>query len=99
MQADLPYLSSRELRRCAAALVCLALFYFAAGGSFLHQHSTRQDPVCHVCQSLHAPALAASAGMVVLAPEITGWHDARPIQANTLNEVLLHHPGRAPPSA
>jgi hypothetical protein len=99
MQDNVSYLNARTLRRYAAALVCLALFYFAAGGSFLHRHSTGQDPVCHVCQSLHAPALAASAGSVVTAPEITGWHDARPIQTAALNEVSLHHAGRAPPSA
>jgi hypothetical protein len=87
------------LRRYGALLICLALFYFAAGGSFLHQHRSGQDPVCHVCQSLHAPALAASAGVVVAAPEITGWHDSRAIQATALNEVSLHHAGRAPPSA
>jgi hypothetical protein len=87
------------LRRYGALLICLALFYFAAGGSFLHQHSTRQDPVCHVCQSLHAPALAASTGTAVATPEITGWHVAQPIPTTTLNEVSLHHAGRAPPSA
>jgi hypothetical protein len=99
MQATFSYLSARALRRFAAALVCLALLYFAAGGRFLHQHSAGQDPVCHVCQSLHAPALAASAGVVVAAPEITGWHDAHTIQATALNEVSLHHAGRAPPAA
>lgn len=87
------------LRRYGAMLICLALFYFAAGGSFLHQHSSRQDPVCHVCQSLHAPALLASTGTAVATPEIAGWHDARPIQTTALNEVSLHHAGRAPPSA
>jgi hypothetical protein len=87
------------LSRYSALLICLALFYFAAGGSLLHQHRSGQDPVCHVCQSLHAPALAASAGVVVAAPEITDWHDARPIRATSLNEVSLHHSGRAPPSA
>jgi hypothetical protein len=80
-------------------LVCLALFYFAAGGSFLHQHRSGQDPVCHVCQSLHAPALAASAGMVVATPGITGRHDAPSLQASVLKKVSLHHAGRAPPSA
>jgi len=86
------------MRRYGALLICLALFYFGAGGSFLHQHRSGQDPVCHLCQSLHAPALAASAGVVVAAPEVTGWHDARAIQATTLNEVSLYHAGRAPPS-
>jgi len=89
----------QRLRRYGALLICLALFYFAAGGSSLHQHRAGQDPVCHVCQSLHAPALVAFAGVVVAAPEMTGWHDACPIQATALNEVSLQHAGRAPPSA
>jgi hypothetical protein len=87
------------LRRYGALLICLALFYFAAGGGFLHQHRSGQDPVCHVCHSLHAPALAASAGVLVAAPEITGWHNSRSVQVTALNEVSLHHAGRAPPSA
>jgi hypothetical protein len=88
-----------SLRRYGALLICLALFYFSAGGSFLHQHRAGQDPVCHVCQSLHAPALAASVSLAFAAPEITGWHNARPMQAVARNEVSLHHAGRAPPSA
>jgi hypothetical protein len=99
MESKVSHLDQRRLRRYLAAVVCFALFYFAAGGSFLHQHTAGQDTVCHVCQSLHAPALTASAGSLVVAPEITGRHDAQPIQATTLNEVSLHHAGRAPPSA
>jgi len=91
--------SGGRQRRIGAALICLALLYFAGGGSLWHQHHGGPETVCHVCQSLHAPALAASAGVVVAAPEITGWHDSRAIQATGLNEVSLHHAGRAPPAA
>ena len=92
-------LSAPVLRRFAAALLCVAVLYFAAGGSFLHRHTGGQDTVCHVCQSLHAPALAIADGLIVAAPEITGWHEATSIQASERNEVSLHHAGRAPPSA
>jgi len=91
-------LSLRAFRSCVAVAVCLALLYFAAGGSFLHEHAAGQDPVCHVCQSLHAPALATAAGLLVGTPDFAGWHDARPIQATALKPVSLHHSGRAPPS-
>jgi hypothetical protein len=99
METKVSHLDQRRLRWYLAALVCLALFYFAAGGSFLHRHTAGQDTVCHVCQSLHAPGLAVAAGSLVAAPEMAGWHDARPIHARALNEVSLHHASRAPPSA
>src|SRR5262245_20996340 len=91
-------LGARAFRSSVAVAVCLALLYFAAGGSFLHQHTPGQDPVCHLCQSLHAPALATTAGLLVATPEIAGWHDARPIRETALNEFSLHPSGRAPPS-
>jgi hypothetical protein len=86
-------------RRAAAATVCLALLYFAAGGSFLHQHKSGPETVCHVCQSLHAPALAASSQTVVSYPELTGWHTARPVLLATLDEFSFLPSGRAPPLA
>ena len=91
--------SARSLQRFLAVLLCLAVLYFAAGGSFLHRHAGAQETVCHVCQSLHAPALATAGGLLVALPELTGWHEARPIQTSSLNEVSLDHAGRAPPSA
>jgi hypothetical protein len=91
-------LSARALQRFGAVLLCLAVLYFAAGGSFLHRHTGGQETVCHVCQSLHAPALATPNGLLVATPEITGRHESRAIQASALNEVSLHHAGRAPPS-
>jgi hypothetical protein len=92
-------LNAGALERYAAVLLCLAVFYFAAGGSFLHRHTGGQETVCHVCQSLHAPALATAAGLLVTAPQVTAWHEAHTAQASALNEVSLHHAGRAPPSA
>ena len=86
------------LRRISAALLCLALLYFAGGGSFLHQHNGAPDTTCHVCQSLHAPALTASYAGIASAPQISGWHDSRPAFATTLDEVSLLRSSRAPPS-
>ena len=88
-----------RLRRIGAAVLCLALLYFAGGGSFLHQHNGVPDTTCHVCQSLHAPALAASFSGIASAPQITGWHDSRPVFTVALDEVSLLRSGRAPPSA
>jgi hypothetical protein len=88
-----------SLRRISATLLCLALLYFAVGGSFLHQHNGGPDTTCHVCQSLHAPALTASFSGIASAPQITGWHDSRPISTAALDEVSQLRSGRAPPSA
>jgi len=91
--------AEKRWSRLAAGLVCLALLYFAAGGSLLHQHTSGRDPVCHVCQSLHAPALTVSTSGLVATPEITDWHEALPVAAHALNEDSLYHSGRAPPLA
>jgi len=91
-------LGSRSFERYGAALLCLALVYFAAGGNFLHRHTGGQETVCHVCQSLHAPALAASSVLLLAAPELAGWQEAAAPAASARNPVSLHHAGRAPPS-
>jgi hypothetical protein len=98
MEKKASLLSARALQRYGAALLCLAVLYFAAGGSFLHRHTGGQETVCHICQSLHAPALATANELLVAAPEAAGWHEAPRIQVSALNEVSLHHAGRAPPS-
>ena len=85
-------------RRALAILGCIALLYFAAGGAFAHQHSGGPDTVCHVCQSLHVPALAAAA--VNLVPEARQIA-AHPVVANNLaplDSFALHRASRAPPS-
>jgi hypothetical protein len=85
-------------RRLAAVLVCLALLYFAGGGSLLHHHNGGLDTACHVCQSLHAPALAVSFSGIASSPQISGWHDSRPVFTAAPDEVSLRRSGRAPPS-
>jgi len=92
-------LTGRRLRRFAAAMVCLALLYFAGGGSFLHQHNGAPDTACHVCQSLHAPALTVAFSGIASAPRISGWYDSRPVVTAALDEVSVLRAGRAPPSA
>jgi hypothetical protein len=87
-----------RLRQIGAALICLALLYFAGGGSLLHQHKSGPDPVCHVCQSLHAPALAASFSGIAAAPETSAWFISRDEFSPTLDEISLLRSGRAPPS-
>jgi hypothetical protein len=88
-----------KLRRIGAALLCLALLYFAGGGSFLHEHHGGPDTVCHVCQSLHAPVLTVTFSGIASAPQISGWHDSRPVFRAALDEISLLRSGRAPPSA
>jgi hypothetical protein len=88
-----------SVRRAVAVVAFAALLFFAAGGSFLHQHNGGPETVCHVCQSLHAPALTVSFSGIASPPQILGWHDARPLLTADLDEFSLHRSGRAPPSA
>jgi hypothetical protein len=86
------------VERTAAAAVSLALLYFAAGGSFLHDHKSGPETVCHVCQSLYAPVLAVSPGGLALYLQLGGWHRARPVALSRMDEFCSHRSGRAPPS-
>lgn len=98
MEGTAKSLNATTVRRLAAAVVCLALLYFAAGGSFLHEHKSGPETVCHVCQSLHAPALTAASNTLVSHPQVTGWHVVQPMQLAVLDEFRLYPSGRAPPS-
>jgi hypothetical protein len=75
------------------------LLYFAGGGRFLHEHNCAPDTVCHVCQSLHAPAPTIAFSAIAAAPQLAGWHDSRPVITAALDEVSLLRSGRAPPTA
>jgi hypothetical protein len=86
-------------RLASAMLICLALLFFASGGSFLHQHHGAPDTVCHICQSLHAPVLTVAFTGIASAPQISGWHDSRPVVMAALDEFSVLRSGRAPPSA
>jgi len=86
-------------KRALAILGCVVLLYFAAGGAFVHQHTGGPETPCHVCQSLHIPALAAaSLDLIPEARQIT-WHAALPVDVSPLDSFATHRASRAPPSA
>jgi hypothetical protein len=87
------------VRRGLALLACAALLYFAAGGSFLHEHTKGPDTACHICQALHMPTLAAARLDLLSTPEIVTWYFSLPQHAAPSNSFSLHRAGRAPPSA
>ncbi len=86
-------------QRALAILACAALLYFAAGGSFLHEHAKGPDTACHVCQALHMPTLAAAPLDLVGTPEVVTWYSSLPLRAAPSDSFSLHRAGRAPPSA
>jgi hypothetical protein len=87
------------VRRALALLACAALLYFAAGGSFLHEHTKGPDTACHTCQALHMPTLAAAPLDLVSTPEFVTWYFSLPQHAAPSDSFALHRAGRAPPSA
>ena len=86
-------------RRALGLLACVALLYFAAGGSLFHEHTNGPDTACHVCQALHMPALAAARLDLVSTPEIVTWYASLPQHAAPSDSFSLHRAGRAPPIA
>jgi hypothetical protein len=86
-------------QRALAILACAALLYFAAGGSFLHEHAKGPDTACHVCQALHMPTLAAAPLDLVSQPELVTWYSSLPRHAAPSDSFSLHRAGRAPPIA
>ena len=99
MASEGEMLKGLTLRRFAAVLGCLALLYFAAGGAFLHHHSGGADTACHVCQSLHAPVLAAAPLALFQQNQQVTRHVAPAAKASPLDSCALHRASRAPPSA
>jgi hypothetical protein len=87
------------VRKALALLACAALVYFAAGGSFLHEHKKGPDTVCHICQALHLPTLAVAQLDLVRTPEIVTWYFSLPQHSAPSDSFALHRAGRAPPSA
>jgi hypothetical protein len=86
-------------QRALAILACAALLYFAAGGSFLHEHTKGLDTACHICQALHMPTLAAAPLDLVSTPELVSWYSSLPQHSAPSDSFALHRAGRAPPSA
>jgi hypothetical protein len=86
-------------QRALAIAACAALLYFAAGGSFLHEHTNAPDSACHICQALHMPALAAAPLDLVSTPELVTWYSSLPLHRTPSDSFSLHRAGRAPPIA
>jgi len=85
--------------RTVALLTCVALAFFATGGSLFHQHTMGPDTACHLCQALHLPAIAAAHLDLSLTPQIISWYCLLPLRAAPSDSFSLHHAGRAPPTA
>src|SRR4029077_10521815 len=85
--------------RALAVLACAVLLFFAAGGTFLHHHQGGPETVCHVCQVLHMPALAAASLDLVPTPEPITWYSSLLLHVAPEDSFALHRASRAPPTA
>lgn len=86
-------------KRALAILGCVVLLYFAGAGTFAHQHTGGPDGACHVCQSLHMPALAAAPLDLIPEPRQVVWHAVLPEDSSPLDSSSIHRAYRAPPNA
>jgi hypothetical protein len=86
-------------RRALAVLGCVALLYFAAGGTILHHHTGGPDTACHICQALHMPALAVAPLKLIPQTQQVDWHASLPEHAAPSDSFALHRASRAPPTA
>jgi hypothetical protein len=87
------------LRRGLALFACFALLYFACGGALLHEHTNGPETPCHVCQTLHMPALATASVAFAVAPAPIVWLASTPLHVAPNDSFSLHRPSRAPPLA
>ncbi|HEY2462246.1 MAG TPA: hypothetical protein VGI16_15665 [Candidatus Acidoferrum sp.] len=85
-------------RQILAILGCVALLYLAAGGSFLHAHTQGHDNPCHICQSVHIPALAAAAHNLIPDVEPVAWHCSVPLRTAPTDSFDVLRASRAPPA-
>jgi len=85
--------------RALAVLGCAVLLFFAAGGTFLHHHQGGPNTVCHVCQALHMPALAAASLDLASTPGPITWYSSLPLHIAPEDSFALHRASRAPPTA
>lgn len=86
-------------QRALAVFACAVLLYFAGGGGLLHHHTSGPETPCHICQSMHVPALAAAALDLVAAPELIARYSSLRQHAAPSKTFSLHRASRAPPSA
>src|SRR5260370_15578105 len=96
MGREISIFGGTTARRSMALLACVALLYFAAGGSLFHQHTNGPDTACHICQALHMPALAgARLGPPPPPPAVPLHSSVGPPYSPS--HSFSPHPARAPP--
>jgi hypothetical protein len=86
-------------RRVLALVGCAVLLFFAAGGTFLHHHQGGPETACHVCQTLHMPALTAASLDLVTTPGPITWYSSLLLHVAPEDSFALHRASRAPPTA
>ncbi|HEX3119649.1 MAG TPA: hypothetical protein VHP80_11185 [Candidatus Acidoferrum sp.] len=86
-------------RQVLAVFGCVVLLYVVSGLAFLHHHTQGPETTCHVCQVLHAPALAYSPGDLIPAAHQIARHSSTLELFNAENFVASHRTPRAPPVA
>jgi hypothetical protein len=86
-------------RQALAILGCVVLLYVASGVAFLHHHSNGPETACHVCQALHAPALAVSPHDLIPGAHQVARSSSTTALFNVTNFVASHRTPRAPPTA
>ena len=85
-------------RRAVSILACVALLYFALGATVLHQHTSGPENACHICQSLHVPALASTALDLAVVPELIARFSSQARHTAPSDSFSLHRASRAPPA-
>jgi len=85
--------------RALAVLGCAVLLFFAVGGTSLHHHQGGPETVCHICQALHMPALAAASLDLVTSPGPITWYSSILLHVAPEDSFALHRASRAPPTA
>ncbi len=85
--------------RALAVFACSVLLFFAAGGTFLHHHQGGHETACHICQTLHMPALAVASSDLVITPGPITWYSSLLIHVAPEDSFALHRASRAPPTA
>jgi hypothetical protein len=91
--------TAKLTHRALAILGCLVLLYVVSGVAFLHHHSKGPETTCHVCQVLHAPALAFSPHDLIPAAHQIARYSSTIESFNAENFVASHRTPRGPPVA
>src|SRR5258707_6054399 len=99
MRRETSIFGGTTARRSMALLACVALLYFAAGGSLFHRHTNGPDTACHICQALHMPALAAAPLGLARTPPVVTSYSFVPRHASASESFFLHRARRAAPTA